>query len=86
MPTLIHEQFGALEDFLKQKDNPALLTIQTAYYTGLRIGEVCGLTWQVINLDGQYPHGTAEHPLQRGEAQDEDRGHQAEEGPDCGLL
>ena len=54
MPTLIHEQFGALEDFLKQKDNPALLTIQTAYYTGLRIGEVCGLTWQDINLDGQY--------------------------------
>lgn len=54
MPTLTHEQFQALEDFLKKKDNPALLPIQIAYYTGLRIGEVCALTWQDINLDGQY--------------------------------
>jgi len=43
-----------LEDFLKRKDNPALLPIQIAYYTGLRIGEVCALTWQDINLDEQY--------------------------------
>ena len=35
------------------KDNPALLPIQIAYYTGLRIGEVCALTWQDINLDEQ---------------------------------
>ena len=34
--------------------NPVLLPIQIAYYTGLRIGEVCGLTWQDINLDKQY--------------------------------
>ena len=27
---------------------------QIAYYTGLRIGEVCGLTWQDINLEEQY--------------------------------
>lgn len=53
-PTLSHEQYCKLEDFLKAKDNPALLPIQIAYYTGLRIGEVCGLTWQDINLDGQY--------------------------------
>lgn len=53
-PTLSHEQFCKLEDFLKAKDNPALLPIQIAYYTGLRIGEVCGLTWQDINLDEQY--------------------------------
>ena len=44
-PTLTHEQYLRLEDFLKAKDNPALLPIQIAYYTGLRIGEVCGLTW-----------------------------------------
>jgi len=25
--------------------------IEDAYYTGLRIGEVCGLTWQDINLE-----------------------------------
>lgn len=43
-----------MEDFLKRKDNPALLPIQIAYYTGLRIGEVCALTWQDINLDEQY--------------------------------
>ena len=53
-PTLTHEQFQALENFLKKKDNPALLPIQIAHYTGLRIGEVCALTWQDINLDGQY--------------------------------
>ena len=53
-PTLTHGQFRALEDFLKKKDNPALLPIQIAYYTGLRIGEVCALTWQDINLDEQY--------------------------------
>jgi len=53
-PTLTHEQYLKLEDFLKAKNNPALLPIQIAYYTGLRIGEVCGLTWQDINLDEQY--------------------------------
>lgn len=53
-PTLTHEQYLRLEDFLKAKDNPALLPIQIAYYTGLRIGEVCGLTWQDINLEKQY--------------------------------
>ena len=54
VPILTHEQFQALEDFLKKKDNPALLPIQIAYYTGLRIGEVCALTWQDVNLDEQY--------------------------------
>lgn len=53
-PTIDHQQFVMLEDFLKKKDNPALLPMQIAYYTGLRIGEVCGLTWQDINLDGQH--------------------------------
>ena len=53
-PTITHEQFLKLTEFLKAKDNPALLPIQIAYYTGLCIGEVCGLTWQDINLDGQY--------------------------------
>lgn len=53
-PTPSHEQYLKLEEFLKKKDNPALLPIQIAYYTGLRIGEVCGLTWQDVNLDKQY--------------------------------
>ena len=54
IPTLTHETYLKLEDFLKAKDNPALLPIQIAYYTGLRIGEVCGLTWQDVNLEKQY--------------------------------
>ena len=53
-PTISHEQYLKLTDYLKGKDNPALLPVQIAYYTGLRIGEVCGLTWQDINLDEQY--------------------------------
>ena len=53
-PTIDHQQFLMLEDFLKKKDNPALLPMQIAYYTGLRIGEACALTWQDINLDEQY--------------------------------
>ena len=52
--TLTHEMYLKLEDFLKAKDNPARLPIQIAYYTGLRIGEVCGLTWQDVNLEKQY--------------------------------
>ena len=31
-----------------------MLAVQIAYYAGLRIGEVCGLTWQDINLAEQY--------------------------------
>ena len=53
-PTLSYEQYQRLEDFLKKKNNPTLLPIQIAYYTGLRIGEVCGLTWQDINIEEQY--------------------------------
>ena len=39
---------------MEKKNNPAVLPIQIAYYTGLRIGEVCGLDWQDINLKEQY--------------------------------
>ncbi len=53
-PTVTHKQYLKLTEYLKTKQNPALLPIQIAYYTGLRIGEVCGLTWSDINLDEQY--------------------------------
>ena len=53
IPTITHEQYQSLTDFLKAKNNPALLPIQIAYYTGLRIGEVCALTWQDIDLKEQ---------------------------------
>ena len=54
VPIIPHNKFLELEDYLRKKGNPALLPIQIAYYTGLRIGEVCGLTWQDINLKEQY--------------------------------
>ena len=53
VPTISYEQYKALTDYLKKKENPALLPIQIAYYTGLRIGEVCSLTWQDIDLKEQ---------------------------------
>ena len=53
VPTISYDQFKTLTDYLKKKDNPALLPIQIAYYTGLRIGEVCALTWQDIDLKEQ---------------------------------
>ena len=53
VPTITHEQYQSLADFLKARNNPALLPIQIAYYTGLRIGEVCALTWQDIDLNEQ---------------------------------
>ena len=53
-PTITHGQYLKLTGYLKERENPALLPVQIAYYTGLRIGEVCGLTWQDVNLDEQY--------------------------------
>ena len=53
VPTISFEQYKALMDWLKKKNNPALLPIQIAYFTGLRIGEVCALTWQDIDLKEQ---------------------------------
>ena len=54
VPTITHGEYQKLTDFLMAKKHPALLAVQIAYYAGLRIGEVCGLTWQDINLDEQY--------------------------------
>ena len=53
IPTISYEQFLELNEMLFKKKNPALLPIQIAYYTGLRIGEVCSLTWQDIDLKKQ---------------------------------
>lgn len=47
------EQYRQITQSLREKDSAALLPIQISYYTGLRLGEVCGLTWQDIDLDGQ---------------------------------
>lgn len=53
VPTISFEQCKALTDYLKKKENPALLPVQIAYYTGLRIGEACALTWQDIDMREQ---------------------------------
>lgn len=53
IPVISYEQYQLLIDFLKGKENPALLPIQIAYFTGLRIGEACALTWQDIDLKEQ---------------------------------
>ena len=53
VPTISYEQYTLLTDWLKKKDNPALLPVEIAYFTGLRIGEVCALTWQDIDLKEQ---------------------------------
>lgn len=53
VPTVSAANYSDLMAWLEKKNNPAILPIQIAYYTGLRIGEVCGLTWQDINLDEQ---------------------------------
>ena len=51
---ITHAQFLELTDLLRRKRNAALLPIQISYYTGLRLGEVCGLTWEDIHLEEQY--------------------------------
>ena len=38
-PTITHEQYLDLLEYLRKKKNPAILPIQIAYYTGLRIGD-----------------------------------------------
>ena len=53
VPTISYEQYKTLTDYLKEEENPALLPIQIAYYTRFRIGEVCVLTWQDIDLKEQ---------------------------------
>ncbi|MFA6850058.1 MAG: tyrosine-type recombinase/integrase [Selenomonadaceae bacterium] len=53
-PVITDEQYKQLTEYLELTKNPALLPIQIAYYTGLRLGEVCGLTWQDIDLEEQY--------------------------------
>lgn len=52
-PIITYEQFMVMSNILTMKKNPALLPIQIAYYTGLRIGEACGLVWQDINFQNQ---------------------------------
>ncbi len=51
---LTDSQFHSIVKFLEERNNPALLPIEIAYYTGLRLGEVCALLWEDVNLQEQY--------------------------------
>ena len=51
---LTHEMYQKLLEQLGKGSKDAILPVQIAYYTGLRLGEVAGLTWQDINLEEQY--------------------------------
>ncbi len=71
--TLTYETFMELTKYLEDHHPVAVLPVQIAYYTGLRIGEVIGLTWNDINLDEQYltvrrsvTYDTVRHKLQIG--------------------
>ena len=80
------EQFG-LEDFLKKKDNPAPIAHPDRPTTpGFALGRSAPSPGRTSTWTEGVPHGSAEHPLQQGEAQDRDRGYQTEESPHRGLL
>ena len=51
---LSFEQYQKLIAQLGKRNKDAILPVQIAYFTGLRLGEVAGLTWQDINLGEQY--------------------------------
>ena len=51
---LSFEQYQKLIAQLGKRSKDAILPVQIAYFTGLRLGEVAGLTWQDINLEEQY--------------------------------
>ena len=52
--TLTYELYQKLLTQLGKRSKDAILPVQIAYFTGLRLGEVAGLTWQDINLEEQY--------------------------------
>ena len=50
---LSFEMYRKLIEQLGKRSGDAILPVQIAYFTGLRLGEVAGLTWQDINLEEQ---------------------------------
>lgn len=51
---LTPEMFNELIAYMKKHHPESILAVQISYYTGLRVGEVSGLTWLDINLEEQY--------------------------------
>ena len=52
--TLTTEMFNLLLEYLRKNYHEYMLPFLISYYTGLRIGEVLGLTWNDIDLNEQY--------------------------------
>ena len=52
--TITHQQYNEIVAYLTNKKSSSLMAVQIAYYAGLRIGEVTGLSWDDINLEEQY--------------------------------
>ena len=70
---LTDEMYMTLVEYLKMHYPYAVLPVRISYYSGLRIGEVAGLTWQDINLEEQYlivrrsvTYDTQRHKIQIG--------------------
>ena len=51
---LTKEMYDDLIAYLEEHHPDAILPVKISYYSGLRLGEVSGLTWQDINLEEQY--------------------------------
>ena len=58
-----HEDYERLIEYLKVKESTCNPANPDRYYAGLRISEVCGLTWQDINLEEQCLTIKKKYPL-----------------------
>ena len=47
------EEQKLIEDKIKEKMNIRKLCLLLCLYTGLRIGEICGLKWEDVNFNGK---------------------------------
>lgn len=50
------EEQASLMEYLSSNQSPRNMGIQIALYTGLRVGELCALTWDDIDLDRKIIH------------------------------
>ncbi len=48
-----YTEYKQIIEYLSAKDSSFVLPIQISYYTGLRLGEVCALTWEDIDFVNQ---------------------------------
>ncbi len=78
------EQYQTLMEYVEERNKPAVLPVQIAYYTGLRLGEVCGLSWSDINFEEQYL--TVRRRYRYNKPQDRDWSDKAKESPYRGFL